>query len=99
MPPEISEMSNSLLIDPAKISVTPAQPTVEAIEQFVYFVDKVNKKKLLLHVLHDKSIVSALVFTRTKHGADRVVHESGAGQYQRTGHSWRQTSKFAPAGA
>jgi ATP-dependent RNA helicase RhlE len=75
IPPEISEMANSLLIDPAKISVTPEQPTVDAIGQFVYFVDKANKKKLLLHVLHDQSIVSALVFTRTKHGADKVVRD------------------------
>lgn len=75
MPPEISSMADSMLIHPVKISVTPSAPAVEAIEQFVYFVDKENKRKLLLHVLEDKSIASILVFTRTKHGADRVVRE------------------------
>ena len=75
MPPEISSMADSMLIHPVKISVTPSAPAVEAIEQSVYFVDKENKRKLLLHVLEDKSIASILVFTRTKHGADRVVRE------------------------
>ena len=75
MPSEISEMAKSLLINPVKISVTPSTPTVEVIKQFVYFVDKENKRKLLLHVLKDKSIASVLVFTRTKHGADKVVRE------------------------
>ena len=75
IPPEISQMANSLLLHPVRISVTPSAPTVEVIKQLVYYVDKENKRKLLLHVLKDKSIASALVFTRTKHGADRVVRE------------------------
>lgn len=75
IPPEISNIANSLLNHPVKISVTPSSPTVEAIKQYVYYVDKENKRKLLLHVLEDKSIASILVFTRTKHGADRVVRE------------------------
>jgi ATP-dependent RNA helicase RhlE len=75
MPPEISNLANSLLLHPVKISVTPSAPTVEMIQQYVYFVDQENKRKLLLHVLEDKSIAQALVFTRTKHGADRVVRE------------------------
>jgi ATP-dependent RNA helicase RhlE len=75
MPPEIVEMSRSVLIDPVKISVTPETPTVEAIEQSVYFVDKANKRALLCFLLQDPSIRSALVFTRTKHGADRVTRE------------------------
>ncbi len=75
MPPEISQMANTMLVDPLKIAVTPASSTVDAIEQFVYFVDKENKRNLLLHLLKDKTIASALVFTRTKHGADRVERE------------------------
>lgn len=75
MPPEIARMENSLLLNPVRIAVTPVSSTVDVIEQYVYFVDKENKRKLLLEVLKDKSIVSALVFTRTKHGADRVVRE------------------------
>ena len=75
MPPEIVEISRSILHDPVKISITPEAPTVEAIEQSLYFVDKANKRKLLLHLLEDSAIRSALIVTRTKHGADRVVKE------------------------
>ncbi len=75
MPPEISAMANSLLHDPVKITVTPISSTVDVIDQSVYFVDKDNKRKLLLDILKDRSIESALVFTRTKHGADRVALE------------------------
>lgn len=73
MPPEIGEIAASILKSPQKIMVAPPATTVDAIEQSVYFVDKANKPNLLNHLLHDKSIRSALVFTRTKHGADRVV--------------------------
>ena len=75
MPPEITSMVSSILKNPAKVTVTPVSSTVDMIEQSVYFVDKVNKIKLLMHLLKDTSIVSALVFTRTKHGADKVVKE------------------------
>lgn len=73
VPPEISNLVKSLLVNPVKIEVTPASSTVERIEQSVYFVDKENKQKLLVHLLGDKRIASAIVFTRTKHGADRVA--------------------------
>lgn len=75
IPPEITQMAGSLLVDPVKISITPESPTVDMIDQYLYFVDKANKRDLLLHILKDKAIFSALVFTRTKHGADRVVKE------------------------
>ncbi len=75
MPKEIADLSDSLLRDPVKVDVAPAAQTVDLIAQSVYFVDKVNKRSLLLHLLRDRSIQSALVFTRTKHGADRVVRE------------------------
>ena len=56
-----------------EVMVTPVSSTVEIIDQSVYFVDKANKPKLLIHLLQDPAITSALVFTRTKHGADRVA--------------------------
>src|SRR6056297_1816244 len=73
MPHEIVKLSNSILHNPTKIEVTPESPTVEAIQQGIYFVDKGNKKNLLIDVLQDDEITSALVFTRTKHGANKVV--------------------------
>ncbi len=73
MPPDIARLSTTLLKNPAKVMVTPVSSTVDIIEQYLYYVDKGNKKDLLLHVLKDQSIESALVFTRTKHGADRLV--------------------------
>jgi ATP-dependent RNA helicase RhlE len=75
MPPEISQMVKSLLVNPVKVEITPVSSTVDRIQQSVYLVDKENKQNQLNHLLQDKSIVSALVFTRTKHGADRVVRE------------------------
>jgi ATP-dependent RNA helicase RhlE len=72
MPKEITELVNSILVDPVKVAVTPVSSTVDKIEQYVYFVDKGNKKKLLVHLLNNKDIDSALVFTRTKHEADKV---------------------------
>ncbi len=73
VPPEISKLANSLLVDPVSVEVTPVSSTVDRIEQSLYFVDKENKQKLLTDLLQDRSIASALVFTRTKHGADRVA--------------------------
>ncbi len=75
MPPEIVAMSRAILSNPVHVAIQPESPTIDAIEQSVYFVDKQNKRLLLLHLLEDPSIVSALVFTRTKHGADRVTKE------------------------
>ncbi|MDD2578989.1 MAG: DEAD/DEAH box helicase [Eubacteriales bacterium] len=75
MPKEIADLSRSLLQQPVRVEVTPEQPTVEAIEQSVYFVNKRNKRHLLQHLLQSSDITSALVFTRTKHGADRVVRD------------------------
>jgi ATP-dependent RNA helicase RhlE len=73
MAPEIIKLANTILVDPESVSVTPVSSTVEIIKQFVFFVDKGNKNALLLDVLKDKDIKTALVFTRTKHGADKVV--------------------------
>lgn len=73
MPPDIAKLSNDLLQDPEKVAITPVSSTVEAIEQYLYYVDKQNKKDLLVHILADQSVTSALVFARTKHGADHIV--------------------------
>lgn len=73
MPPEIVQLAATILRNPAEVSVTPVSSTVEIINQSVYFVDKNNKNTLLLDILEDTKIKTALVFTRTKHGADKVV--------------------------
>jgi ATP-dependent RNA helicase RhlE len=62
-----------LLTKPAKVEVTPVSSTVDAIDQSLFLVDKSNKPGLLLYLLKNEKIVTALVFTRTKHGADKVV--------------------------
>ena len=77
MPPEIVRLVNSLLVEPVKVTVTPVSSTVDSIDQSVYLVDKANKRRLLAHLLGDPSLASVLVFTRTKHGADRVARDLG----------------------
>jgi len=71
--PDIVRLSSTILHNPTKISVTPPSSTVEIINQQIYFVDKGNKSALLVHLLKNPDITTALVFTRTKHGADKVV--------------------------
>lgn len=73
MPPEIQKLANTILVHPAKVEVTPPATTVEKIEQGVYFVEKPNKLALLVHLLEANKMETVLVFTRTKHGADKVV--------------------------
>ncbi|MDO6435514.1 DEAD/DEAH box helicase [Flavitalea sp. BT771] len=73
MPPEIQKLSASILVNPSKVEVTPVSSTAETIQQSMYFVDKKDKRSLLLHILKTQPIATALVFTRTKHGADKVA--------------------------
>jgi ATP-dependent RNA helicase RhlE len=73
MPPEIVKLAASILHNPRKVMVTPSATTVDTVQQYIYFVDKGNKNALLVDVLQDSKIRTALVFTRTKHGADKVV--------------------------
>ena len=73
MPPEIVKLSNTILYKPLKVEVTPSATTADTVNQYVYFVDKGNKNALLLYLLEDERIKTVLVFTRTKHGADKVV--------------------------
>ncbi|MBS1597503.1 MAG: DEAD/DEAH box helicase [Bacteroidetes bacterium] len=72
MPPEIRDLAKILLTNPAKVEVTPASTTAETVQQSLYYTEKNNKRSLLIHLLKDNAIQNALVFTRTKHGADRV---------------------------
>jgi ATP-dependent RNA helicase RhlE len=75
MPPEIAKLAHDILTDPVKVAVTPVSSTAEAIEQSVFFVGKKQKKHLLIHLLKTANINNALVFTRTKHGANRVAQD------------------------
>lgn len=75
MPPQILNLAGSILKDPVKIAVTPIASTVDMISQAVYFVNQADKKSLLLHLLRKQDIDSALIFTRTKHGANRITKE------------------------
>ena len=72
MPGEIQDLAGTILKRPETVAVTPPATTVEVIEQSVYLVDKVNKGKLLVKLLENPAIASVLVFSRTKHGADRI---------------------------
>jgi ATP-dependent RNA helicase RhlE len=73
MPREITELANSMLKDPVRVAVTPAATTVERIDQRVILVDRAAKSDLLAQLLRSEPIDRVLVFTRTKHGADKVV--------------------------
>jgi ATP-dependent RNA helicase RhlE len=73
MPKSIEGLADSLLSDPVRVEVAPTATTVEKVEQHVLFVAKDKKRALLSELLKDKDIARVLVFTRTKHGADRVV--------------------------
>jgi len=73
LPNSILKLANSLLHNPAKVEIEPESPTVDTITQGLYFVEKGNKKNLLINILKDAGIESALVFTRTKRNANKVV--------------------------
>lgn len=73
MPAEIERLAGTILVDPRKVEVTPASSTVDKIDQSIYFVEKTDKVELLTRLLKDSSLESVLVFTRTKHGADKVA--------------------------
>lgn len=77
MPPEIEKLANSILHNPAKVEVTPVSSTAELIDQTVMFVEKENKRPLLKEVLQNKDLKKVIVFTRTKHGANKVVEFLG----------------------
>ncbi len=75
VPSEIKKLSSELLRDPVYVEVAPQATTTESIEQLLYFVNKPQKRDLLAHLLEHQIEGSVLVFTRTKHNADRVVKD------------------------
>ena len=75
MPPEVMDLVNALLHDYARVEVDPVSSPVEVIRQSLYYVDKANKTKLLAHLIETMNIPAALVFSRTKHGANRVAQD------------------------
>ena len=82
MPVAIEKLSKSILKNPVKVEVTPVSSTVEIIEQYLYYVEKAEKKDLLIDLLKKDTEKSVLVFSRTKHGADkisRILSKAGIG--------------------
>ena len=75
MPDEVEKLAMDLLHDPESVKVDPVSSAVKKIDQCLYYVDKVNKKHLLAHILKQPDVENALVFSRTRHGADRIVRE------------------------
>lgn len=75
MPGEIQKLANSILNNPVKVEVTPVSSTADTIKQSVYFVEKENKLNLLSHILQNDIADSVLVFSRTKHGADKIARK------------------------
>ena len=75
MPTDIARLADSILTDPVRVEVAPVSSTAERISQSVLFVNTANKRALLGEVLKDSGIQRALVFTRTKHGANRVAKQ------------------------
>lgn len=75
MPPEVEKLAMDILCDPANVKVDPVTSTVDAIDQCLYYVDKVNKKHLLAQLLRDEDLENALVFSRTRHGVDKIIKD------------------------
>ena len=73
MPPEVQGLVDSLLVNPVKVAVNPVSSPVEVIDQKLYYVDRGNKTKLLASLILEPDVKNALVFTRTKHGANKVA--------------------------
>ncbi len=75
MPREIASLADNILVDPARVSVTPARAAADTVEQSIFFVEKADKRALLERLLRASSVERALVFTRTKHGANRISEQ------------------------
>ena len=75
MPAEVEDLAMQLLHHPETVKVDPVSSPVEAIDQVLYYVDKANKKHLLAQLLQEPDVENALVFSRTRHGADRIVRD------------------------
>ena len=77
MPGDVARLAREILIEPARVEVTPSATTVDQVEQRVYFVDAANKRSLLAEMLKNPVLSRVIVFSRTKHGADRVAEHLG----------------------
>ncbi|MDD3123993.1 MAG: DEAD/DEAH box helicase [Candidatus Izemoplasmatales bacterium] len=75
MPADIQKLANAVLRNPVRIAITPVETTVEAITQSLYYVSRKNKTNLLLKILENKNYTSVLVFSRTKHGANKIAKD------------------------
>lgn len=75
MPENIVQLSRKILYKPQKVEVTPESTTAETVKQLVYFTNRADKKKLIMHILKDPKKDQVLVFSRTKHGADRLARD------------------------
>jgi ATP-dependent RNA helicase RhlE len=75
MPTDIRTLADNILTNPVYVAVTPVASTVEVIDQSIYFVEKADKPLLLQHLLRDRSMERVLIFTRTKHGANKVAQQ------------------------
>lgn len=73
MPPVIAKLASSILTDPIRVDVAPVSSTADTIDQHLYMVDRADKNKLLIHLMQGDTIREALIFTRTKHGANKVA--------------------------
>jgi len=82
MPPDIVKLSQKILGNPEKVTIHPEQATAERVEQALYYVSKKSKIKLLIHLLKENPVETALVFSRTKHGADKIVRMLGKAKIQ-----------------
>jgi ATP-dependent RNA helicase RhlE len=77
MPTEIQKLADTILYNPVKVEVAPVSSTAEKVEQHIYFVEKGNKRNLLKHLLEQEHLTRVLVFSRTKHGADKIARDLG----------------------
>ena len=75
LPKNIVELSRTILTQPKKVEVNPTSSTADTVQQYMYYTNKSSKKDLLLHILEDREMDQVLVFSRTKHGADRIVKD------------------------
>ena len=99
MPKDIAELAEAMLRDPARVAVTPVASTVERITQRIIQVDHSAKPAVLAQLLKQEQVSRALIFTRTKHGADKVVKGLEQGRHQRRRHSRQQVAEPPRAGA
>lgn len=75
MPTEIAKLASEILVNPVKVEVAPVSSTADTIQQSIYFVDNSNKTDLLIHLLENPKLDQVLVFSRTKHGADKIARK------------------------